>query len=78
MPRHGKLVEVQAHFRGRWRTISAVRARRDGRWRFRYVFRTTGLRAGYRMRARVPVEAGYPFSVGASRQVRVTVLPVRR
>ena len=78
VPRHGKLVEVQAHFRGRWRTISAVRARRDGRWRFRYVFRTTGLRAGYRMRARVPVEAGYPFSVGASRQVRVTVLPVRR
>jgi len=78
VPRHGKLVEVQAHFRGRWRTISAVRARRDGRWRFRYVFRTTGLRTGYRMRARVPVEAGYPFAVGASRPVRVTVLPVQR
>ncbi len=75
VPRHGKLVEVQAHFRGRWRTISAVRARRDGRWRFRYVFRTTGLRASYRMRARVPVEAGYPFAAGVSRPVRVTVLP---
>jgi hypothetical protein len=75
VPRHGKLVEIQAHFRGRWRTISAVRARHDGRWRFRYVFRTTGLRASYRMRARVPVETGYPFAAGASRPVRVTVLP---
>jgi hypothetical protein len=78
VPRHGKLVEVQAHFRGRWRTISAVRARRDGRWRFRYVFRTTGLRTTYRMRARVPVEAGYPFAAGASTPVRVTVLPAER
>lgn len=75
VPRHGKLVEIQAHFRGRWRTISAVRARRDGRWRFRYVFRTTGRRTAYRMRARVPIEAGYPFAAGASRPVRVTVLP---
>jgi hypothetical protein len=78
VPRQGKLVEVQAHFRGRWRTISTVRARRDGRWRFRYVFRTTGQPAGYRLRARVPVEAGYPFSAGRSRPVRVTVLPQRR
>ncbi|HEU0019318.1 MAG TPA: hypothetical protein VFQ14_03405 [Thermoleophilaceae bacterium] len=78
VPRHGKLVEVQAHFRGRWRTISAVRSRRDGRWRFRYSFRTTGRPAAYRMRARLPVEAGYPFAAGASRPVRVTVLPNRR
>lgn len=75
VPRHGKLVEVQAHFRGRWRTISAVRSRRGGRWRFGYTFRTTGRRATYRLRARVPVEAGYPFSAGASPPVRVTVLP---
>ena len=76
LPRHGKLVEVQAHFRDRWRTISAVRARRPGgSWRFRYVFRATGRRATYRLRARVPVEAGYPFAVGVSRPVRVTVLP---
>jgi hypothetical protein len=78
VPRGGKLVEVQAHFRGRWRTISTVRARRDGRWRFRYTFRTSPWRAVHRLRARVPVEAGYPFSAGASRPVRVTVLPDRR
>ncbi len=75
VPRHGKLVEVQAHFRGRWRTISAVRARRDGRWRFRYAFGATSRRTAYRMRARVPVEAGYPFAAGVSQPVRVTVLP---
>lgn len=75
VPRHGKLVEVQAHFRGRWRTISTVRARRDGRWRFRYAFGAASRRTAYRMRARVPVEAGYPFAAGVSRPVRVTVLP---
>ena len=54
VPRGGKLVEVQAHFRGRWRTISTVRTRRDGRWRFRYTFRASHWRAVHRLRARVP------------------------
>lgn len=75
IPDRGKLVEVQAHFRGRWRTISAVRSRRDGRWRFPYRFRPAATTARYRLRARVPVEAGYPFAAGASRAVRVTVHP---
>ena len=74
-PDRGKLVEVQAHFRGRWRTISAVRSRRDGRWRFPYGFRPGATTARYRLRARVPVEAGYPVAAGASRPVRVTVHP---
>lgn len=74
IPRRGKLVEVQAHFRGRWRTISTVRTNRSGRWRFRYAFRSAGAIASYRMRVRVPGEAGYPFAPGASRPVRVTVL----
>lgn len=78
VPRGGKLVEVQAHFRGRWRTISTTRAQRGGRWRFRYTFQTSRWRAAYRLRARVPAEAGYPFSAGASAPVRVTVLPDRR
>lgn len=75
IPDRGKLVEVQAHFRGRWRTISAVRSRRDGRWRFPYRFRPGAATARYRLRARVPVEAGYPFATGASRAARVTVHP---
>jgi hypothetical protein len=75
LPAHGKLVEIQAHFRGRWRTISAVRSAPDGRWRFRYAFQSTPRPAIYRMRARVPAEARYPFAAGSSRPVRVTVLP---
>ncbi len=34
LPTTGKLVEIQAYFRGRWRTISTVRASRGGAWRF--------------------------------------------
>lgn len=75
IPRRGKLVEVQAYFRGRWRTISAVRSTRLGRWRFSYAFQPSSRLATYRLRARVPVEAGYPFAAGASKPVRVTVPP---
>jgi hypothetical protein len=75
VPWRGKLVEIQAHFRGRWRTISTVRARRGGHWSFRYRFRPSPWRAVHRMRARAPVETGYPFSAGHSRPVRVTVPP---
>lgn len=75
IPRNGKLMEIQAHFRGRWRTISTVRSARDGRWRFRYAFRPGATTSRYRLRARVPAEAGYPFAAGASRPVRVTVQP---
>lgn len=75
LPARGKLVEVQAHFRGRWRTISAVRTALHGRWRFAYRFGSTLRPASYRLRARVPGEARYPFAVGVSRPLRVTVLP---
>lgn len=75
LPPRGKLVEIQAHFRGRWRTISAVRTHRGGRWRFGYSFHSALRPATYRLRARVPGEAHYPFAAGASRAVRVTVLP---
>lgn len=75
IPRRGKLVEIQAHFRGRWRTISAVRSRRGGRWRFAYRFGSAGRAARYRFRAHVPAEAGYPFAAGSSRPVAIVVRP---
>jgi hypothetical protein len=73
VPRHGKLVEIQAFFRNRWRTISTVRSDRQGRWRFRYRFDGTRGRVIYRFRAFLPEEAGYPYEAGASRQIRVMV-----
>src|SRR5215211_4729353 len=73
IPAIGKLVELQAHFRGHWRTFSTVRTGSDGRWRFRYRFGGTVGRVRYRFRAVLPAEGGYPFETGLSRTVKVTV-----
>lgn len=73
LPAAGKLVELQAHFRGRWRTFQTVRSDARGRWRFRYRFGATRGRVTYRFRALLPPESGYPYVRGRSRAVRVTV-----
>lgn len=73
LPTHGKLVEMQAYFRGRWRTFSTVRANPNGRWHFPYRFGGTVGRVRYRFRARLPAEGGYPFIGGNSRVVKVVV-----
>jgi len=73
LPATGKLIEMQAFFRGRWRTFSTVRSDRQGRWRFRYRFGGTVGRVRYRFRAQLPAEGGYPFATGRSRVVGVIV-----
>jgi len=73
IPEPGKLVEVQAYFRGRWRTISTTRTNPQGNWRFRYRFGATTGVVRYRFRALLSREGGYPFSTGRSRVVAVTV-----
>ena len=73
IPSVGKLVEIQAFFRGRWRTISTTRTARSGRWSFRYRFGATSGVVRYRFRALLSREGGYPFGTGASRVVTVTV-----
>lgn len=73
IPSGGKLLEMQAFFRSKWRTFSTVRTDRRGRWRFRYRFGGTVGRVRYRFRAWLPEEAGYPFERGRSRRVSVTV-----
>jgi hypothetical protein len=74
LPPGGKLMEMQAHFRGRWRTFSTVRSDHAGFWRFPYHFGATLGRVTYRFRARLPSEGGYPFITGRSRMVRVVVI----
>ena len=72
MPRRGKLVLLQGRQPGRnWRTFRAVRTNRKGRFSTRYRF--SGARGTFRVRARVPGEAVYPFSPGTSRVVEVRV-----
>lgn len=73
IPSVGKLIEIQAYFRGRWRTISTTRTDRRGRWRFRYRFGATTGVVRYRFRALLSAEGGYPFATGRSRVVGVTV-----
>jgi hypothetical protein len=73
IPTTGKLVEIQAHFRGHWRTFSTVRSDLRGRWRFSYRFGGTVSRVRYRFRALLPAEGSYPFETGRSRTVSVTV-----
>jgi hypothetical protein len=74
LPRDGKLIEMQAHFRGRWRTFSTLRTQPAGAWKFRYRFGATLGRVTYKFRARLPSEGGYPFISGRSRVVKVLVL----
>jgi hypothetical protein len=74
LPAQGKLIEIQAFFRGRWRTFSTTRADHSGRWRFDYRFGGTRGRVRYRLRARLPAEGGYPFDTGHSPKLRVLVV----
>jgi hypothetical protein len=72
VPRRGKLVLLQGKQPGRgWRTFRAVRTNRKGRFTTRYRF--SGARGSFRVRARVPSEAAYPFAPASSRAVRVRV-----
>jgi hypothetical protein len=73
IPRGGKLVELQAFFRGRWRTFQTLHTRRTGTFRFRYGFGGTRGTVRYRFRAVAPREGGYPYTTGASRRVTVAV-----
>ncbi|MFL5780192.1 MAG: hypothetical protein ACJ760_02660 [Thermoleophilaceae bacterium] len=73
IPRGGKVVDLQAHYRGRWRTFATPRAGSDGRWRYRYRFGATRGRLVYPFRVLVRPESSYPYAVGRSPTTRVTV-----
>jgi hypothetical protein len=73
VPREGKLVELQAFFRGRWRTFQTLHTDSHGRFRFHYRFGGTVGTVRYRFRAAVPRETGYPYFPGATNRVGVTV-----
>ncbi len=73
VPSEGKLLQLEAFYRDRWRTFAVVRTSPRGRWRRRYRFEATTGRVVYPFRVRIPRERGYPYAVGRSRVVRVTV-----
>jgi hypothetical protein len=73
IPLGGKVVDLQAHYRGRWRTFATPRVRRDGSWRYRYRFGATRGRLVYPFRVLVRPESSYPYALGISRTRKVTV-----
>jgi hypothetical protein len=74
IPPGGKLVELQVYSRHKWRTFGTARANEStGRWSYRYRFEAILGRVSFRFRARIRREATYPFDLGTSRQVRVSV-----
>ena len=73
LPPGGKLLELQAHYRGRWRTFATPRANDRGEWSYSYKFGATIGTVVYPFRAVIPRDDLYPFARGRSRAVRVTV-----
>jgi hypothetical protein len=73
VPANGKLIDLQAHEAGRWRTFASVRTKTSGAFTARYRFRSSAPRRSYAMRARIRPDAAYPFSVGYTRSVKVRV-----
>jgi hypothetical protein len=74
LPPAGKLVELQVRQpTGEWTTFRTLRTDAEGRWALRYRFRYVRCHTTYRLRARMPAEAGYPFAEGHSRSRTVTV-----
>lgn len=74
VPPIGKVLELQAYDQGLWRSFpSTVRTDARGRWTATLRFeRTTGTYT-YRIRARIRADTGYPFELGYSRTIRLTV-----
>ena len=74
MARRRRTVDLQAHYRGAWRTFATPRAGRQGRFLQAYRFGATVGRVVYRFRALAKRDAAYPYDAGASPTVRVTVV----
>ena len=73
VPEGGKLIDLQAYYRGRWRTFATPRSDTRGRWSYAYRFGATRGVVRYRFRARIRRESAYPFELGYSRRIGVTV-----
>jgi hypothetical protein len=74
VPAVGKLVDLQAFDRGKWRKFATVRAKPSGRWSYRFRFEAKGSRGvRYRFRALVRREAAYAYDTGQSKTISVAV-----
>ena len=73
LPTRGKVVDLQAFYRGKWRTFATPRANKKGQFKFRYRFEATRSTTTYKFRARLRAESAYPYELGYSKVVSVRV-----
>lgn len=73
IPPGGRTIDLQAHYRGAWRTFATPRTDARGRWRHPYRFGATSGRVVYRFRAVIKRDASYPYEQGVTPTARVTV-----
>ena len=73
IPPAGKLLDLQAFYRGKWRTFATPRANPKGKWSYRYRFGATRGMVPYRFRVLIRPESAYPYGLGHSPTVRVVV-----
>jgi hypothetical protein len=73
IPTAGKLLDLQAYYRGRWRTFATPRAKANGKWSYRYRFGATRGTVPYRFRVLIRPESAYPYDLGYSKTVLVVV-----
>jgi hypothetical protein len=68
-----KILDLQAFYRHKWRTFATPRVDKKGNWKFKYRFEATSGLVTYKFRVRIRREASYPYELGYSRIVKVTV-----
>jgi hypothetical protein len=73
VPAGGKLIELQAYERGRWRSITTLRTNSRGAFSYRYRFSFRARGTTFPVRVRVRTDDSYPFALGTSKRVRVRV-----
>jgi hypothetical protein len=72
-PSKGKVLDLQAYYRGRWRTFATPRAASNGNWSYRYRFQATRGSVAYKFRVHARATSDYPYEAGYSKAVRVVV-----
>jgi hypothetical protein len=68
-----KIAELQAFYRGKWRTFATLRPKAQGSWAYRYRFEATSGLVTYKFRVRIRREGSYPYELGYSRTTAVLV-----
>jgi hypothetical protein len=72
-PAKGKVLDLQAFYRNRWRTFATPRAGLNGRWAYWYRFGATRGTVLYKFRVRVKATSDYPYESAYSSAIRVRV-----